>query len=301
MVHSVDDAVIGSLGDFTEETMDGFFGFVVLAVAAALTYKAPLFVAGVFGERVALVQWWNSVSASGDTASVIIFVAAYAVIGFLLWAAPLWYFVTILRPQGGAAVRQRTGTVLSLLLFPLLPLWDRAVASIHEKRDARVHARLSLRAEEGDIVRLRTRTDGTIVSGFFKRKYDDIPARAPLSSVSLLHLAGTTTLLRMDNYSSDAALVERYLDQLSSDWREQAAAAADSGQDTGGAGDAQDQQPDDDDDPYAVLGVNPSMPFAEINEKFRVLMAEAQKLPNPSPQEIRLIAAWKTIKQKRSA
>jgi hypothetical protein len=89
-----------------------FVGFILFAVAAAFTYEMPLLLAQLFGARAALVALWVRVSA-GDIAGVIIFITLYTVIGVALWAAPLWYIVTILRPRGGQAARQRTGAVLS--------------------------------------------------------------------------------------------------------------------------------------------------------------------------------------------
>jgi hypothetical protein len=123
--------------------MPGAIGFILFAVAAALTYEMPLLLAQLFGARAALVAWWISVSA-GDLAGIIIFIAFYVVIGVALWAAPLWYVVTVLRPEGGQAMRQRTGAVLSVALLPVRPVLDR-IAIRFEQLDAERRDRLALK------------------------------------------------------------------------------------------------------------------------------------------------------------
>jgi hypothetical protein len=120
-----------------------FFAFFLFAVAAAFTYEMPLLLAQLFGERAALAAWWVNVSA-GDIAGIIIFIAVYIVIGFALWAVPLWYVFTILRPQGGAVARQRTGAVLSVLLIPVRPVLDR-IATRFKQLDEERRDRLELK------------------------------------------------------------------------------------------------------------------------------------------------------------
>jgi hypothetical protein len=120
--------------------MPGVIGFILFAVAAALTYEMPLLLAQLFGARAALAALWVGVSA-GDIAGIVIFIAVYIVIGVALWAVPLWYVVTILRPQGGQAARRRTGAVLSVLLIPVQPLWDRIAIRFEQLNDERQERR----------------------------------------------------------------------------------------------------------------------------------------------------------------
>src|SRR5271166_4931518 len=124
-------------------TTEQFFAFILFAVAAAFTYEMPLLLAQLFGERAALAALWVSVTA-GDIAGIIAFIADYTVIGVALWTVPLWYVVTILRPQGGTAARQRTAAVLSVLLIPIRPAWHRIAIRFEQLNDER-HDRRALK------------------------------------------------------------------------------------------------------------------------------------------------------------
>jgi hypothetical protein len=121
-----------------------FIAFILFAVAAALTYETPLLLAQLFGARAALALWWISVSA-GDIPGIIIFIAAYTVIGTALWAVPTTAATP--RPsllEGIARLRAATGKPEKRVVFRMCSMGNESFTVTSERTDPRERSTIAL-------------------------------------------------------------------------------------------------------------------------------------------------------------
>ena len=139
-------------------------------------------------------------------------------------------------------------------------------------------------SEAGSVLEF-TITDG-VATGIFLADFHGVRKGTVIADLDTLRLAEVLGALRHDGLSTDADLLEAYLDAADGDWREKAAGAA-----------AGSTATDEMDSPYDVLGVLPDTPPEQVAAAFRAAMQAVQNLPNAAPQR-RLIAAFKAIKQK---
>ena len=120
--------------------MGQFIAFIGLAVAAAFSYQMPILLARLFGQEIALNSLWAAAWHDSMTTRIV-FLTAYIIVGTALWTAPLVYVGGLLHPHYSQRFRHRTGQVLTLLCYPLLPLFlivqRRYQASLNEIKNRR--------------------------------------------------------------------------------------------------------------------------------------------------------------------
>jgi hypothetical protein len=144
-------------------------------------------------------------------------------------------------------------------------------------------------ADEGDILRIATAPDGSLI-GTFKKAYAGLPAGTDMAALDVVRLAETLGNLHLDGLAMDADLLEGYLDRTIPAWRDRVAEAM-----NGAASPQPEPAAPVAEDPWDVLGVTRETPIADIKATFAAQMQVLQHLPNPSPQR-RLIAAYKAIR-----
>jgi SpoVK/Ycf46/Vps4 family AAA+-type ATPase len=113
------------------EEFGGFLIFLFFAFLAVLTYQAPLFVARHLGFEAWLVHYWYTIT---DISNEISFVIIYIIVGVFLWVGPLtaiiysiYFIITILKPEGGAELRRRTGRIIGFVFSPIRYAWRAVV------------------------------------------------------------------------------------------------------------------------------------------------------------------------------